>query len=46
MTHQILHIIGLCPDSMSHIDLIDIYLNSQNNLFQLLSNIIKYFKKK
>lgn len=31
MIHEILHIIGMCGDSFSHIDLIDIILSLYNN---------------
>ena len=30
--HEILNIIGLCPDSFSHIDLIDIFVANYENL--------------
>jgi hypothetical protein len=31
--HELLHIIGLCPDSLAHIDLLDIFiLNYQNSI--------------
>jgi hypothetical protein len=30
--HEVLHIIGLCPDSFTHIDLIDIFIANYENL--------------
>jgi hypothetical protein len=31
--HELLHIIGICPDSLAHIDLLDIFiLNYQNSV--------------
>jgi hypothetical protein len=30
--HEILHIIGLCPDSFMHIDLIDIFIANYESL--------------
>ena len=30
--HEILHIIGICPDNFSHIDLIDIFVANYENL--------------
>ena len=33
--HEILHIIGLCPDSFMHIDLIDIFVASYENLIYI-----------
>jgi hypothetical protein len=32
--HEILHIIGICPDSLAHIDILDIFiLNYQNSIY-------------
>lgn len=45
MIHDLLHIIGLCPDSFGHPDLIDIYLASQDVLIKPLINITNYFKR-
>jgi hypothetical protein len=30
--HELLHVIGLCPDSFSHLDLIDLTISNWNNL--------------
>jgi len=46
--HEILHIIGICPDNMSHIDLLDlVFVNYQNNLNLNTMNyfITNFFKK-
>ena len=37
--HEILHIIGLCPDSFTHIDLIDIFIANYENLIYKNINI-------
>ncbi len=34
MIHKLLHIIGLCPDSFGNLDLIDIYICSQDSLIK------------
>lgn len=34
----ILHIIGLCPDSLSHFDLIDLFINQYVEIINLLTN--------
>ena len=33
--HEILHVIGLCPDSFMHIDLIDIFVANYDNLIHI-----------
>jgi len=37
---QILHLIGLCPDSISHIDILDVFVCYYNEIQQLF-NLIK-----
>ena len=39
--HEILHIIGLCPDSFAHIDLIDILVANYENLAYIKPKQIK-----
>lgn len=44
--HEILHIIGLCPDSFSHMDLIDVFIANYENLTyikpkEIIKNILK-----
>jgi len=38
--HEIFHIIGLCPDHFSHINLIDIVMANHENLSQINPNLI------
>ena len=33
--HEILHVIGLCPDNFMHIDLIDIFIANYDNLIHI-----------
>ena len=33
--HEILHVIGLCPDSFTHIDLIDIFVANYENILYI-----------
>ena len=33
--HEILHVIGLCSDSVMHIDLIDIFIANYENLIHI-----------
>jgi hypothetical protein len=45
--HEFIHIIGLCPDSLSHIDLLDILLAKyQINPYINFNEIIKYVTKR
>ena len=47
MMHEIIHIIGLCPDSLLHIDLIDLMLaNYQTNTYINLKQTINYVTKR
>ena len=41
--HEILHIIGLCPDNFMHIDLIDIFIANYENLIHIRPK--QFFKK-
>ena len=41
--HEVLHIIGLCPDSFAHIDLIDIIVAYYENITYI--NPIQILKK-
>jgi hypothetical protein len=40
--HEILHVIGLCPDSLSHLDLIDLFINQYVEIINLLINCKSY----
>ena len=46
--HEILHIIGLCPDSFAHPDLIDIFIANYEGIVSLkpkeISKIIRNYK--
>lgn len=42
--HEILHFIGLCPDSLSHIDLIDIFICHHNQFINIVNTILKWVK--
>lgn len=45
--HEILHLIGLCPDNMSHFDITDIiFTNSFVDIWFLQKNIISLLKLK
>ncbi len=39
--HEILHIIGLCPDSFAHMDLLDIITANYQSLTETNLKIIK-----
>ena len=41
--HEVLHIIGLCPDSFAHIDLIDVIVANYENITYI--NPIQILKK-
>ncbi len=36
--HEVLHIIGLCPDSFAHFDLIDLIVANYENLMYIKTN--------
>ncbi len=40
MFESILHILGLCPDSLSHLDLIDIFIANYNQIQTIIYNVI------
>lgn len=40
----ILHILGLCPDSMSHFNILTFLSYYYNQLQQMFINILNYFK--
>lgn len=45
--HEILHIIGICPDSMSHLDLIDFTVANYQNITDIkIKTIIQYVTKR
>lgn len=37
--HEFLHILGLCSDSFSHLDLIDVIIANYNQIQTLINNI-------
>lgn len=41
--HELLHIIGLCPDSISHLDMIDFAVASWGNMPYINYKNIKYY---
>jgi hypothetical protein len=41
--HEILHIIGLCPDSFAHFDLSDLILANYQNIPYINLNTIKQY---
>ena len=44
--HEILHIIGLCPDSFTHPDLLDVIVANYENIIALKPNeIFKIIRK-
>jgi hypothetical protein len=44
--HEILHFIGLCPDSFAHFDLLDLFVANYPNLSYIDLNTIKYYVTK
>jgi hypothetical protein len=46
MIHEIFHIIGLCPDSFAHPDLLDILVANYENLVYIKPNQIKNYVTK
>lgn len=40
--YDILHIVGLCPDSASHYDLIDFTVANYQNIVDIVAKYIKY----
>ena len=42
--HEVLHLIGLCPDSFAHIDLIDVFVANYENITYI--NPIQILKNK
>jgi len=44
--HEILHIIGLCPDSFTHPDLLDVFIANYENLISIKpKDIFKTIRK-
>jgi hypothetical protein len=35
--HEILHIIGVCPDSLAHVDLLDIFISNYQTSINLIN---------
>lgn len=44
--HELLHIIGLCPDSFAHLDLLDFLVANYNNIVDFNINQIKTYVTK
>lgn len=44
--HEVLHLIGLCPDSMTHLDLSDILVVGMQEFPYINLNTIKYYVTK
>ena len=44
--HEVLHIIGLCPDSFAHFDLIDFIVANYENLTYIKPKLIKSYVTK
>jgi hypothetical protein len=44
--HEFLHIIGLCPDNFTHLDLTDLIVVNYQNLSYININTIKYYVTK
>ena len=45
--HELLHIIGLCPDSISHLDLFDIAVANYQDITDIkIKTIIQYVTKR
>jgi hypothetical protein len=40
---EIFHLLGLCPDSLSHIDLIDIFILNYNQIILILMQLKDVF---
>ncbi len=40
--HEIFHIIGVCPDSLSHLDLLDLVMYNYNGFITVIKNIILF----
>lgn len=41
--HEMLHIIGLCPDSLSHFNLLNLIVGNEQIFSYLNINTIKYY---
>ena len=39
--HEVLHVIGLCPDHFAHINLIDIFIANYESLIHFKPKLIK-----
>ena len=43
--HEILHVIGLCPDNMTHPDLLDFILVQRDEFVNLFSTLLTYVRR-
>jgi hypothetical protein len=44
--HELIHIVGLCPDSLFHTDLLDFVVANYNNIIDINFNQIKTYVTK
>ena len=44
--HELIHIVGLCPDSLAHYDLIDFLVANYHNFLDININQIKTYVTK
>lgn len=45
--HELLHLVGFCPDNISHLDLIDITVANYQNITDIkIKTIIQYVTKR
>ena len=45
--HELFHIVGLCPDSISHLDLLDLFVANYQNITDIkIKTIIQYVTKR
>jgi len=40
--HEFLHILGICPDSLSHLDILDLVMYNYNGFINTIKNIILF----
>ncbi len=40
--HEIVHILGICPDSFSHLDMLDLVMYNYNGFLTFIKSIIQF----
>lgn len=40
--HEFLHIVGICPDSLSHLDVLDLVMYNYNGFVSVIKNIFMF----